>query len=178
MQTGHSSVIAAALLLAAVPALAQEDDRPRSEALEQLVDCRGISDDAQRLACFDREVAAIDAAEAANELVVVDREQIRKTRRTLFGLSLPDLGIFGGGEGEEEEEGVSQIESTIKDVRRGSYGRWIITLENGAVWAQTDDRNLPRWPKAGQPILIKRAAFGSFKANINEQNAIRVERLR
>lgn len=178
MQTSHSSVIAAAFLLAAVPALAQEDDRPRSEALEQLVDCRGISDDAQRLACFDREVAAIDAAEAADELVVVDREQIRKTRRTLFGLSLPDLGIFGGGEGDEEEEGVSQIESTIKDVRRGSYGRWIITLENGAVWAQTDDRNLPRWPKAGQPILIKRAALGSFKANINEQNAIRVERLR
>jgi hypothetical protein len=180
MQTGHRIVIAiAALAVAAGPAAAQEADRPRPEALNRLMECRSLTDSAQRLACFDREVAAIDAAEAANQLVVVDREQIRKTRRSLFGLSLPDLGIFGGGDDEEEEEeGVSQIESTIKNASRGSYGRWIITLENGAVWAQTDDRNLPRWPKAGHPIVIKRAALGSFMANINDQNAIRVERLR
>lgn len=179
MQTGHSSVVVAvALIVLSGPALAQAGDAPRSESLKRLVDCRSITDGAERLACFDREVAAIDAAEAANELVVVDREQIRKTRRTLFGLALPDLGIFGGGSGDEKEDGVSQIESTIKKAERGAYGRWVITLETGAVWAQTDDRNLPRWPKAGQPILIKRGVLGSFMANINEQNAIRVERLR
>lgn len=181
MHYGHRIAIAAAALALAAPtsAAAQENDPPRSEALKKLVDCRSVGDPTERLACFDREVAAVDAAEAANELVVVDREQIRKTRRTLFGLTLPDLGIFGGGgDDDEEEEGVSRIESTIKNVARGSYGRWILTLEDGAVWAQTDDRTLPRWPKAGQPIVIKRAALGSFMANVNEQNGIRVERLR
>ncbi len=151
MQTGHSSVIAAvALSLLAVPAQAQADDAPRAESLKRLVECRAIADGVERLACFDREVAAIDAAEAANELVVVDREQIRKTRRTLFGLSLPDLGIFGGGSGDgEEEEGVSQIESTIKLADRGSYGRWILTLETGACPV---DRSGHPVDRSGHPV--------------------------
>src|SRR3546814_11985400 len=125
MHYGHRIAIAAsALALAApLPAAAQEKDPPRSAALKKLVDCRSIGDAAERLACFDREVAAVDSAEAANKLVVVDREQIRKTRRTLLGLALPDLGIFGGGDDEGEEEGASRHKSTIKSVTTSSYGR-------------------------------------------------------
>src|SRR3546814_19922286 len=101
----------------------------------------------------------------------------RPPRSTRTDTLFPYTTLFRSDD-EGEEEGVSRIESTIKNVTRGSYGRWIMTLEDGAVWAQTDDRNLPRWPKAGQPIVIKRAATGSFMATANEQNGIRVERLR
>src|SRR3546814_11066454 len=92
MHYGHRIAIAAsALALAApLPAAAQEKDPPRSAALKKLVDCRSIGDAAGRLACFHRDVAAADAAAAANKLVVVDRGPNRTTRRHPYGLGPPD----------------------------------------------------------------------------------------
>lgn len=165
-----------AIFLAAAPATAQERDRPRSQALTELVECRTIAAPEERLACYDREVAALDAAEARKDVVVVDREQLRKTRRTLFGLTLPNLSIFG--DDSPDEEGVQRIETTIKSVDRRPRGKWIFQVEDGALWAQTDSRELPIDPEPGDKIAIRKAAMGSYLANINGQIAIRVERVR
>ena len=148
---------------------------PRPPAFQKLVDCRGIIDAAQRLACFDREVAAVAAAEGRQDLVVIDRAKVRTARRTLFGLQVPDLGIFGGNDG--EEEGVSRLEATIASVGRNGDGRWTFRLADGARWIQSDSRELGIDPAAGQPIVIRKAAMGSFLANVNKQIAIRVRRL-
>lgn len=158
-----------------------EDRRPalgtaaRPEALSRLVDCRTVADTAERLACYDREVAALDAAEARRELVIVDRQQIRKTRNTLFGLSLPSLSIFG--DDSPGEEGVSRIESKIKSFSQNSLGKWTFELLDGARWVQIDSRNLSADPRAGQEIKIRKAAMGSYLANVNGQIAIRVRRV-
>jgi hypothetical protein len=135
-----------------------------------------VPDQAERLACFDREVAAIDAAEARKDLVVVDRQQLNKTRRTLFGLTLPNLSIFG--DDNPDQEGVVRLDSKIKAVGQTALGKWIFELEDGARWAQTDSRDLAISPKAGQEIKIRRAALGSYLANVNGQVAIRVQRIR
>ena len=164
-------------LVPSLPAAAQVAAAPRPPALKRLVDCRAVADQQQRLACYDREVAALDAAEARKDLVVVDREQIRKTRRTLFGLPLPDLGIFGDDAGGDEEE-VTRLESKIKAAAQRPDGKWILTLETGGVWVQTDTRDLATYPRPGHDIRIRKAALGSYFANVNKQVAIRVQRLR
>lgn len=158
------------------PALAQRP-RPaeRAPAFKKLVDCRRIAEAPARLACFDREVAAVDTAEAGQELVVLDKAQVRKTRRGLFGLSLPDVGIFGGSAADEE---TGTIETTIKRAWQIADGSWRVELADGAQWVQTDSRNLSFDPKAGQKIKIRRAALGSYLANINNEVAIRVRRVR
>lgn len=161
------------LAAAAAPAAAQEAARERPEALTRVLDCRSIADPGQRLACFDASVAAMAQAEAAEELVVVDRQQLRQTRRSLFGLTLPSLAIFGDDGTEEESQ---RIETTIRQVGADPYGKYILVLEDGAVWRQTDSRELPIEPRVGHPIQIRRAAMGSFLANINKQTAIRVKR--
>ncbi|MDP8913479.1 MAG: hypothetical protein M3N39_07885, partial [Pseudomonadota bacterium] len=104
--------LVAAVAALAAPASAQDVKASRPGALKRLSDCRSITDQTARLACYDREVAALDAAEARKDLVVVDREQLRKTRRTLFGLTLPDLSIFG--DDSSEDEGMSHIEGRIR----------------------------------------------------------------
>jgi hypothetical protein len=109
-------------------------------------------------------------------VVVVDREQLRKTRKTLFGLVLPNLSIFG--DDNADQEGITNLETTIKTVSRNPYGRWIFDLAEGGRWMQNDSRNLAVDAKPGQPISIRRAAMGSYLANVNKQTAIRVERLR
>lgn len=165
------------LLTAAVSALAlpQVAEAQRPAALNRLTDCRAIAAPAERLACFDREVAAIDAAEARKDLIVVDREQVRKTKRSLFGLALPDLGVFGDA---SSDDSTSAIEASIKRAWQAPDGKWRFELEDGARWAQIDGRNLTAEPDSGDPIKIRRAALGSYLANVNKQVAIRVRRVR
>ena len=157
-------------------ALASGEGQRRPEVFEKLLGCRSVTDSAARLACFDKRVAEMDDAANRAELVVVDRGEIRKARKSLFGLNLPGLGIFGGGEAERREaEAFTQIESTIKSARMSGY-RWQVILEDGARWVQVDTKTPPRDPKPGQKIKIRRAAFGSYLANIDGQIAIRMRR--
>lgn len=140
----------------------------------QLVACRSIADSAQRLACYDREVGAVASANARGDLVVMDREQISKTRRSLFGLSLPDLGVFGGG---NLPGGADVLETTIRQTRQGPDGKYWFDLAEGGQWVQLDTRDFIIDPAPGQPVRIKRGALGSFMMNVNKQIAISVHRI-
>ena len=174
-------LLAAAMLLPAATAAADQPGAPkvqhaRPDTLVRLVNCRTVAEPGERLACFDREVAALDAAEARRDLVVVDREQRRKTRKTLFGLTLPNLSVFG--DDNEDQQQVSTLEAKIRSVSQNPYGKWILTLDDGARWAQTDTRDLPLDPRPGQVVKIRRAAMGSYLANVAGQVGMRVERVR
>ena len=165
-----------AIMFIAPVAFVSAQERTRPEVFEKLLGCRNVNDSAARLVCFDKQVAEMAAAASKAELVVVDRGEIRKARKSLFGLTLPGLGIFGSGEAERREaEAFTEIESTIKSARMSGY-RWQIILEDGARWVQVDTKTPPRDPKPGQKIKIRRAAFGSYLANIDGQIAIRMRR--
>lgn len=157
-------------------ASAQQKPQERPVLLKSLADCRQVADSAARLACFDRTAAAIDEAERRKDLVVVDRDQLRKTRRSLFGLVLPNLSVFG--DDNKDEDGVARIDSTIKAASQNALGKWIFTLPDGAQWEQTDSRDLPIPARPGHSIAIRRAAMGSYLANVQNQIAIRVRRAR
>ncbi|OHT22036.1 hypothetical protein [Edaphosphingomonas haloaromaticamans] len=180
MKFSASGWVAATCVLA-TPALvlAAEQREGRPEIFTKLIECRSIADAAQRLACYDERVAALDTAEAQSDVVVVDKGQVRKAKRTLFGLSLPALTIFEGNDKEKaREEEIKEIESTIKEASplKGTQDRWVIVLEDGARWVQTEAKRINRAPKPGMSIKIRQAALGSYFANIDGQTAIRVRR--
>jgi hypothetical protein len=162
-------------VLAAAPAAAKDKPAAPPPAVYQaVVDCRALADAAQRLACFDRTVGEMAKAGEARDLVVLDRETMRETRKGLFGFSLPKLKLFGGG-GDDDRDEVKEIESTITGVRSASDGLPIITIADGARWKQTEGRNV--YPEVGNPIRIKRATLGSYMANVDKRAAVRVMRL-
>lgn len=163
-----------ALALAAVPkaALAEEEAPPPPQIFNDLVACRAIADDGERLACYDAQVAALQTAQQDESILVVDREEVRQAERTLFGIRIPDIRLFGGG----EENGVDQIEATITAVGGGGRRPWSFRLDDGSLWVQIDSEILSRDPRPGQPIVIRRAALGSFRAEINGMRPIRVSR--
>lgn len=166
------------LLVLAAPAFAQsEPSRPeRPAAYEAVVRCRAVSEEAARLRCFDAAVAALQAATESRDVVVVDRAQVRESRRRLFGLALPSLPIFGGGADEEDEEEVSSIESPVASAYQQGYGRWVVRLEDGSVWAQVDNQMIAGRPRAGDPVRVQRGAMGSYMMRVRGQPAVRVRR--
>ena len=163
--------------LAALPAAAaaQSGNQPqaRPELFEALVRCRAIADDAARLRCFDEAAANLQAAQERRDLVVVDRQQVRENRRRLFGLPLPNLGgVFGG----DDEDDVDSIESTVASASQIDYGRWVVRLEDGSTWVQTDNEIIAGRPRPGQPVRVNRAAMGTYMMRVNNQPGVRVRR--
>ena len=170
------AVAGLALALIAAPAAAKDKDKAVAPPAiyQAVVDCRALTDPAQRLACFDRTVGEMAKAGEAKDLVVLDRETMRETRKGLFGFSLPKLKLFGGGDEDDRDE-VKEIESTISGIRTADDGLPIFTIADGARWKQTEGRNV--YPKVGDPIRIKKATLGSYMANVNKRAAVRVMRL-
>ncbi len=166
----------AAMLLAS-GAAAKEEKQARPELFRKLVDCRQIAEASARLACYDAQVAALDAAETRQDVVVVDREGVKKAQRSLFGLTLPRIALFGNDKDDDgEKEDSSRIEAKIKSAFQSRDGRWTIIIDDGAKWVQTDERGLRSPAKPGQTVKIRRAAMGTFFANVDGQIAIRVRR--
>ncbi|HMO75181.1 MAG TPA: hypothetical protein PKD99_10570 [Sphingopyxis sp.] len=167
--------IAVLACVLSVPAGAKDKDlQLRPAQIDELFACRTITDPTERLACFDREVGELAAADQAREIVFTDRETAQKARRGLFGFSFPKLGgIFGG-----DEDEVKNIETVIAAVRADRSGKFTITMEDGAVWAQIDTTRLPRDPKPGDKVEIRTASMGSYFASVNGQRSMRMIRQR
>ena len=175
-----------AALLAAAPAVAMAQrpaaaPPPRPEAFEALIRCRAIAEPEARLQCFDAAAAALQTAQERREVVVIDRQQVREGRRRLFGLALPRIPIFGGGDDDEEEneaDRVDTVEGVVASASQDSLGHWMVVLQDGAAWIQVDNNRLALRPRPGQRIVINRAALGSFMMRVNNQPGIRVRRTR
>lgn len=172
-------VLVGAVVALAGAASAQDrpalDHKSAPQVVERLFDCREIADPTERLACFDREVAVVEQATKSDDLVMADREQLSEARKGLFGFSIPKLRLFDRGS--EEERALDQIEGVIASTRSSATGKLVVTLEDGARWAQTDDTPIPGSVRAGDRITIKRAAVGSFLGKIGTKRAFRVQRL-
>jgi len=167
--------LAIAGLVMAMPASSKTQplaSAPPPKIFLDVVQCRAITDAAERLACFDRSVGALASAQASKDLYVADKDAMREARRGLFGFSLPKLRIFGD---EDMEKEVDSIDSTITAAVPGAQG-YIFTLADGARWKQTDGAYMDK-PKAGAKIRIKRAAMGSFFGTVEKNPGVRVERL-
>lgn len=75
-------------------------------------------DPAERLDCFDREIALVHAAQEANDLIIADREQVREARRSLFSFSLPKISLFSTDDAEEENaQEIDELEAVIGAAR-------------------------------------------------------------
>ncbi len=145
----------------------------RAQVIQRVSDCRKLADGAQRLACYDEAAAGLEQAEAKGDIVVVDREQARKVRRQAFGFTLPSLAMFEKGEKQEEIDNTTGV---VASFRQNGAGRWVVKLEDGAVWTQVDATELFANPKVGDPVRIKKASMGSYLMMVGKNGGIRAHR--
>jgi len=167
---GACTVLAAAGMCGAAGA-APKPPPANAPVVQAVVDCRKIEDSAQRLACYDASVDALNAAQRSGDLVTLDRKQRQAVRKQAFGFTLPTLSMFDTGEHE-----VDSIDETLASASQGVGGRWVFRMEDGAVWRQIDDEFLSRRPHQGSVVKIKKASLGSFMLSVDGQPGVRAHR--
>lgn len=173
-------VLAALTCVIAPLSCAAQTTDPAPAAVQSVLQCRAITDEKARLACYDSSVGQLEAARASGAVVMVDRDEVRKARRGLFGFHLPTLGLFNHGpkdpDGEDADE-IKEINGVARAVSQNADGGWIITLEDGARWEQTAPANFGRRPKVGSKVTIKRGVLGSFKMIIDDMPGVKARRI-
>lgn len=178
MGTKHARPLALGCMIAVaatVPAATRAADQP-SNALHPLLACRDVADDAGRLACFDRESAALDAAAGKKEIAVLDREDMRKTRRSIFGLGFLSLPFLAGRDEAGDDEGQDQLTATIASARSIGQDKWLFVLEDGARW-QTTEAVLYRPPAPGMTVQLRKATLGGYFASFAGSRQVRARRI-
>ena len=163
--------------LAAGPALAADRAQPGGSPLvSELGRCRAIGEDAARLACFDRASSALLAATGRGDVSVVDRSELRTTRRSLFGFGLPKLPFFRGDP--TADEASETLDSKIASARELGNGKYRIGLTDGnAVWDTLETYDALDPPRSGQPVTIKRGPLGSYLVRIDGQRGVKAKRV-
>lgn len=178
----------AALFAAAAPAAFPETNL---RATDNLYRCAELTDDAERLACFDARVAELRTAEDTGAVRTVDTAEIEKIEREAFGFSLPNLrlalrGFSGDGKEDTERaqrvaeaEEITEVTLPVASVSENRVtGRLTVTLKDGQVWEQVDSRSLPAGKiRNAKEARIRRAALRSFMLSIDDSVAIRVKRV-
>lgn len=172
------ALVAAFLTSTASVALAKSInvDPGRSAVVQALSDCRKLTDDAARLACYDKAAGAFDQAESKGQVVVIDREQVKEVRRQAFGFNLPTLHIFDRG-GAKPEDVVDHLDLEIDSAGHNAQGRWVFTASNGAVWRLTDDQEFASDPHKGSKLLVKNGALGGYFCKVDGQPQARCVRV-
>jgi hypothetical protein len=165
------SAICGVVLSTAVAAKPMPDTGPPA-VVRELFACRAITDTTQRLACYDKQTNLIEQALGKRDVVMIDKEKATAAKKSLFGFSTPSLaGMFGGG------DDVKSIESKVTSVTKNADGGWIVKLEDGSVWSQTDDAMLGLPPARGDKVKITRGFGGSYFLQLGKQSGYRARRI-
>jgi hypothetical protein len=169
-----AAVIALATLFA--PVASAKPAKPKSPLVSGLEKCRQVTDSSARLTCYDRAAGALLTAADRGDISVVDRAELRQTRRSLFGFGMPKLPFFAGDT--SADEGADQLDSTIKSARAVGNGRFRLVISDGnAVWETLESYMSMSDPRAGQKIRIRRGPLGSFVLQINGQRGVKGKRV-
>lgn len=171
-----------AALTFAGPAQAQDAGSANRQpgALRDLQACRSLSDDARRLACYDAAAENLSRSVETRELLVLDKQEVRKTRRSLFGFALPNISLFGdrpgapargGKEDAPEEDVFTELTTKVVTVSVMPRGYVRFTIEDGAVWQTSEAMTFP--PKPGETVTIRKAALGSYFIRFGKARAIK-----
>ena len=144
--------------------------------MDALIGCRAQADPQARLRCYDAAAEALASATASGSVVVVDREEIRKARRSLFGFSVPKLPFFNGDKSQDDEQ--EEIIAQVASARSLGNGKWQVDLGTAGIWHTTESSAYPATPKPGDTVKIRSGILGSYFITVGKGRTVKGIRVR
>ncbi len=154
-------------------AAAQAASATAPRLIDDLAACRAITAPDARLACFDRTAAAVVEARNDKAIVVLDRGEVQKAKKSLFGFSLPSIKLFGDG---KDDAQLKQLVGTMQTSTSLPGGLIRFTLEDGGQWETTEQVMMA--PHRGDVVTIKAGSLGSYIATAPGRRSAKVRRVR
>jgi hypothetical protein len=134
--------------------------------------CAAVEDSVDRLACYDAAFARPGVTAGPQQ----DSDATPGTPGAVEEFGLSEAQLQARDPERARPPRVDHIEAQVVDVRLRSTGERIITLDNGQVWLQTEVT--VRGPlSAGDRVVIRSAALGSFQLVTPGRVALRVRRI-
>jgi hypothetical protein len=162
-------------LILSAPGLAAEPaPLPPVPSYSDVLACRSIAEPTQRLACFDKTVGTLAAAETSGDVVVINRAKVEEVKRQAFGL--PNLDALKAFEIHSKAKPIERISFVIANAHQTGAGRWMVTSTDGQVWVQIDSADVFPEPAAGRPAVVYKGSLGSFFLKVGTDSAFRVRR--
>jgi hypothetical protein len=174
----HVILLFGAVAAAAAPHPSARAEVGGSELVKAVQNCQSIHEDAARLACYDLAAGALVNATNRGEVAIVDRNQVRQARRSLFGFSLPRIALFSGSSKmSSADEEPKRLESTLASFHPIANGFFQFTLtEPQSAWESTEESSTFE-SKLGSKVTIERGSLGSYYAEIDGQQWVHVRRV-
>jgi hypothetical protein len=167
-------VVLAGLIATQAAAGAEPPPLPAVPSYSDVLACRSLPDPKQRLACFDKTVGTLAAAETSGDVVVINRAKVEEVKRQAFGL--PNLDALKAFEIHTQAKPVEKISFVIASAHQNAAGRWMVTSADGQVWVQIDSSDVYPEPAAGRTAVVSRGMIGSFFLKVGTDSAFRVRR--
>jgi hypothetical protein len=124
--------------------------------------CAQVRDDTDRLACYDQafgKPAAATSAASHERFGFTEKELARNT-------------------GQSATSGAPEsVTAAIKSLDRRYDGKFVVTLDNAQVWAQSEF-NSQADVEIGDSVTVRRAAFGSYLLVTKAGIGTRVKRVK
>lgn len=139
----------------------------QTSPLSTIYACASIKDNADRLACFDKNVPVLKVKEEKKEIIAIDKEGAQAIERDAFGFnlpSLPKLGLFT--KKSDDSKKTSQF-FKVKSISKNRKGV-TITMQNGHVWKQINGE-IGSIPKGDVTAKVKPGTFGTFFISLKNE---------
>ena len=158
-----------------------------------LESCSAIEDPVERLACYDTLAGrlpadtakaggttpgAVDPVASKTDVIAPSAPAVTPTVPSVK--PTPDAEANFGFEYSQQskEKRPDKLRFKWTNKRKDAYGKWIITMENGQVWRQTDSRRFSL-ENSDQWVVISRGVLGSFfLGEPDRKGSIRVKRVK
>jgi hypothetical protein len=174
-----------------------------AEPLAGLLSCRSISDSAARLACFDRETAALASAPPAALAAAPNVPAAAAAAPGASQIAAPaaaqaaaapapaapvldaqqSFGLSGSAIAEKEEAKgarpakLAKLESRVVGLSLTGNGRTVFTLENSQMWRQLESDG-DMLAKLGDVATVSRGLLGSYWLQLKNGRGCKVTRIR
>lgn len=167
---------------------------PRDDVLEALGKCAKITDNSERLTCYDGLAPRLrDALNTPPDRIT--RPPTKEEEESWFGFNLDNFfgsapsnqttpqsfgsdklaqaAPAGAAAAPQEPNAIDSISAGVTDYSFTPYKKFIVFLDNGQVWRQVEgDTSQARFQRQAtdNKVTIERGAFGSYDMHINDGN--------
>lgn len=180
----NGPTLRAALVFVAATLLIATDDTAMAQdpggVDERLLACSAIEDTAERAACFDDAVKAMQQggasapAEAAATAVPAATAEPPPAEPPPAAPAAdePVMQIEKEMAAEDVEEEFVEFTATITKSSKSGLYHFVVELDNGQVWEETDGSRRPGLPKVGQTVRVTEGRFGGYRMKIGSANKL------